>query len=166
MKSIRLFAFIIWFIALTASAAQPAAHTKGTPTGHPAGSLKPGEYWWNPAASPNGPVVVLVSLPMQTMNVYRNGILVGRTSVSTGTKGHSTPTGVFTILEKKETHYSNLYQNAPMPNMQRSHMGRHCDAFGKPAWLSRQPWLHPHALRFLEASLLHHLARLHGCHWR
>ncbi len=119
MKSIRLFAFIIWFIALTASAAQPAAHTKGTPTGHPAGPLKPGEYWWNPAASPEGPVVVLVSLPLQTMNVYRNGILVGRTSVSTGTKGHSTPTGVFTILEKKETHFSNLYQNAPMPNMQR-----------------------------------------------
>lgn len=106
-------------MALAATAAQPSFHTKGTPSGHPTGSLKPGDYWWNPVSSPNGPVVVLVSLPLQTMNVYRNGILVGRTSVSTGTKGHSTPTGVFTILEKKETHYSNLYQNAPMPNMQR-----------------------------------------------
>jgi hypothetical protein len=69
--------------------------------------------------SPAGPVVVLVSLPLQTMHVYRNGILVGRTSISSGTKGHKTPTGVFTILEKKQTHRSSTYNDAPMPNMQR-----------------------------------------------
>ena len=63
--------------------------------------------------------MVLVSIPQQTMNVYRNGILIGRSSVSTGSKGHSTPGGVFTILEKKKTHYSKKYDNAPMPNMQR-----------------------------------------------
>lgn len=119
LKLLRLLTFLACFIAVTAMAAQPASHTKGTPTGHPTGPLKPGEYWWNPAGSPNGPVVVLISLPLQTLSVYRNGVLVGRSSVSTGTKGHSTPTGVFTILEKKETHYSNLYKNAPMPNMQR-----------------------------------------------
>jgi len=39
--------------------------------------------------------------------------------VSTGSKGHDTPGGVFTILEKKETHRSKKYNNAPMPNMQR-----------------------------------------------
>jgi lipoprotein-anchoring transpeptidase ErfK/SrfK len=98
---------------------QPSFHTKGTPTGKPTGPLKPGEYWWNPRVSPAGPVVLLVSLPLQTMSVYRNGILVGRTSVSTGTKGHQTPTGVFTILEKKQTHRSKKYDDAPMPNMQR-----------------------------------------------
>jgi hypothetical protein len=53
------------------------------------------------------------------MHVYRNGILIGRSSVSTGSKGHDTPGGVFTILEKKETHRSKKYQNAPMPYMQR-----------------------------------------------
>jgi lipoprotein-anchoring transpeptidase ErfK/SrfK len=109
-------------IAQSASPApmpQPSFHTKGTATGKPAGPLKPGEYWWNPRVSPAGPVVLLVSLPLQTMSVYRNGILVGRTSVSTGTKGHQTPTGVFTILEKKQTHRSKKYDNAPMPNMQR-----------------------------------------------
>src|SRR6186713_2186346 len=98
---------------------QPSDHTKGMPTGKPTGPLKPGEYWWNSRVSPAGPVVLLVSLPLQTMSVYRNGILVGRTSVSTGTKGHQTPTGVFTILEKKQTHRSKKYDNAPMPNMQR-----------------------------------------------
>lgn len=105
--------------ARTAPMPQPSFHTKGSPTGKPKGPLKPGEYWWNPRVSPQGPVVVLVSLPLQTMNVYRNGILVGRTSISSGTKSNKTPTGVFTILEKKQTHHSKKYDNAPMPNMQR-----------------------------------------------
>jgi len=39
--------------------------------------------------------------------------------VSTGSKGHATPGGVFSILEKKQEHYSKKYDNAPMPNMQR-----------------------------------------------
>ena len=98
---------------------QPSFHTKGTPTGKSTGPLKPGEYWWNPRISPAGPVVVLVSLPLQIVNVYRNGILVGRSSISSGSKGHDTPTGVFTILEKKQTHRSKKYDDAPMPNMQR-----------------------------------------------
>jgi lipoprotein-anchoring transpeptidase ErfK/SrfK len=98
---------------------QPSSHTKGSPTGKPAGPLKPGEYWWNPRVSPEGPVVVLVSIPQQAMHVYRNGILIGRTTVSTGSKGHATPGGVFSILEKKQEHYSKKYDNAPMPNMQR-----------------------------------------------
>jgi lipoprotein-anchoring transpeptidase ErfK/SrfK len=81
--------------------------------------LKPGEYWWNPQLSPSGPVVVLVSIPQQTMHVYRNGILIGRSTVSTGSKGRATPGGVFSILEKKQTHRSKKYDNAPMPYMQR-----------------------------------------------
>jgi hypothetical protein len=104
----------------TASAMEkPSAHTKGTPTGKPTGPLKPGEYWWRPELSPVGPVVALVSIPQQVMHVYRNGILIGRSSVTTGAKGHGTPSGLFTILEKEKTHYSRGYKNAPMPNMQR-----------------------------------------------
>ena len=98
---------------------KPAGHTKGTPTGGPTGTLKPGEYWWKPELSPSGPLMILVSIPEQTMHVYRNGILIGRSSVSSGAKGRSTPGGVFTILEKSERHYSKKYNNAPMPNMQR-----------------------------------------------
>lgn len=98
---------------------RPAAHTQGTPTDKRTGPLKPGEYWWQPELSPRGPVVALVSIPQQIMYVYRNGILIGRTSVSTGAKGHGTPAGVFTILEKRKRHYSSTYNNAPMPNMQR-----------------------------------------------
>jgi hypothetical protein len=116
------------FITLTLSLAlltvahaveKPSAHTKGTPTGKPTGALKPGEYWWKPQLAPSGPLMVLVSVPEQIMHVYRNGILIGRSTVSTGSKGHSTPGGVFSILEKKPEHYSKKYNNAPMPNMQR-----------------------------------------------
>ena len=41
------------------------------------------------------------------------------TAVSTGRPGHTTPTGSFEILQKRREHYSNLYNNAPMPFMQR-----------------------------------------------
>lgn len=98
---------------------KPSFHTEGTPNGKPTGLLKPGEYWWAPRISPDGPVMILVSLPEQVMNVYRNGVLVARSSISSGMKGHSTPTGVFTILQKSAEHYSKTYDNAPMPYMQR-----------------------------------------------
>jgi lipoprotein-anchoring transpeptidase ErfK/SrfK len=119
MTILRLLATSALLVSMVSAVEKPAAHTQGTPTGKPSGPLSPGEYWWRPEISPKGPVVALVSIPLQTMHVYRNGILIGRTTVSTGAKGHSTPSGVFTILEKKQDHYSKKYNNAPMPNMQR-----------------------------------------------
>jgi hypothetical protein len=82
-------------------------------------ALKPGEYLWHPELSPDGPVVVVVSLPLQLVHVYRNGIVIAVSTCSTGMPGHRTPTGVFTILQKNKTHFSSTYNNAPMPNMQR-----------------------------------------------
>jgi hypothetical protein len=119
MKFLAIFAVCIGLLTASQAMEKPSFHTKGTPTGKPTGTLKAGQYWWNPQLSPSGPVVALVSIPQQTMHVYRNGILIGRSTVSTGTKGHSTPGGVFSILEKKETHRSKKYDNAPMPYMQR-----------------------------------------------
>ena len=81
--------------------------------------LAPGEFDWHPEASPAGEVVVLVSIPKQEMNVYRGGVRIGRSSISSGKPGHDTPTGVFPILQKKKMHHSNLYDDAPMPFMQR-----------------------------------------------
>src|SRR5437763_2329360 len=119
MKFLKILALSIALLTTVQAVKQPSAHTQGTPTGKPTGSLKPGQYWWNPQLSPSGPLMVLVSIPQQTMHVYRNGILIGRSTVSTGSKGHATPGGVFSILEKKQEHYSKEYENAPMPNMQR-----------------------------------------------
>lgn len=82
-------------------------------------SLKPGEFLWAPEVAPGGPVLVIVSLQVQRAYVYRNGVLIGVSTASTGKPGHETPTGVFTILQKQVDHKSNLYDDAPMPFMQR-----------------------------------------------
>jgi L,D-transpeptidase catalytic domain len=120
MKLLTTLAICIGLLTASQAAMEkPSFHTKGTPTGKPTGTLKPGEYWWHPEISPEGPLMILVSIPEQMMHVYRNGILIGRSTVSTGSKGHDTPGGVFTILEKRQSHRSKKYNNAPMPNMQR-----------------------------------------------
>jgi hypothetical protein len=119
MKYITTLALCFGLLTSSQAMPQPSFHTKGTPTGKATGPLKPGEYWWQPQLSPSGPVVVLVSIPQQTMHVYRNGILIGRSTISSGTKSNATPGGVFSILEKKQTHRSKKYDNAPMPYMQR-----------------------------------------------
>lgn len=81
--------------------------------------LKPGQFIWAPDIAPDGPVMIIVSLATQRAYVYRNGVIIGVTTVSTGKKGHETPTGVFTVLQKAKDHKSNLYNSAPMPFMQR-----------------------------------------------
>ena len=53
------------------------------------------------------------------MSIWEDGVVVGRSMVSTGVAGHETPRGVFTVLQKKRMHRSNIYSNAPMPFMQR-----------------------------------------------
>ncbi len=81
--------------------------------------LKPGEYTWHPERSLQGAVAVVVSIPEQRVHVYRNGVRIGVSTCSTGRKGHATPTGVFTVLQKDKHHHSSTYNNAPMPNMNR-----------------------------------------------
>jgi hypothetical protein len=81
--------------------------------------LAPGEFEWLGEAAPGSRIVVVVSLPQQMAHVYADGVRIGRSTVSTGKPGHETPTGAFPILQKRREHYSNLYDNAPMPFMQR-----------------------------------------------
>lgn len=58
-------------------------------------SMKPGEYLWYPEVSPQGPVTIVVSLTEQKAYIYRNGIAIGVSTLSSGKKGRETPTGVF-----------------------------------------------------------------------
>ena len=81
--------------------------------------LQPGRFIWRPQAATEGQVEVVVSLPQQLAYVYRGDTLIGLSTVSTGREGHETPTGSFEILQKRERHFSNRYNNAPMPFMQR-----------------------------------------------
>ncbi len=85
----------------------------------PISQLKKGEFLWMGEAVTTGPVVMVVNLTEQRAYVYRNGILIGATTVSTGRPGHATPTGVFTVLQKQKEHRSTIYDGAPMPYMQR-----------------------------------------------
>ncbi|MFC4993318.1 L,D-transpeptidase family protein [Rubritalea tangerina] len=79
----------------------------------------PDSFIWQPELSKDGPVLITVSLKTQTAAVYRNGIKIGSSEVSTGFKGHETPTGVFHILNKDADHRSRTYGNAPMPYSER-----------------------------------------------
>jgi hypothetical protein len=85
----------------------------------PINKLKKGEFLWMGEAVSTGPVVMVVSITEQRAYVYRNGVLIGATTVSTGRPGHLTPTGVFTVLQKQREHRSTIYDGAPMPYMER-----------------------------------------------
>jgi hypothetical protein len=89
------------------------------PIDTPISQLKKGEFLWMGEAVSTGPVVMVVSITEQRGYVYRNGILIGATTVSTGRPGHLTPTGVFTVLQKQKEHRSTIYDGAPMPYMER-----------------------------------------------
>src|SRR6266478_8724365 len=82
-------------------------------------TLKSGQYVWEPERAPEGPLLIVASINEQVAYVYRNGICIARSSVSTGRPGHRTPTGVFTILEKEVHHSSSIYKGAEMPYMER-----------------------------------------------
>jgi hypothetical protein len=81
--------------------------------------LRPGQYAWAPEVAPSGPMLLVVNLTTQRAVLFRNGVPVGATTISTGRPGYRTPTGAFTILQKHVQHYSSKYDNAPMPYMQR-----------------------------------------------
>jgi hypothetical protein len=65
------------------------------------------------------PVMAIVSLRSQRVTVYDADGWILQAPVSSGQKGRETPSGVFAVIEKEEEHYSNLYDDAYMPHMQR-----------------------------------------------
>ncbi|WP_375783394.1 L,D-transpeptidase family protein [Bradyrhizobium sp. Pha-3] len=68
---------------------------------------------------PQGPLIISVSIDQQRVSIYDANGLYAESPVSTGMKGHSTPMGVFSVIQKQKYHQSNIYSGAPMPYMQR-----------------------------------------------
>jgi L,D-transpeptidase catalytic domain len=68
---------------------------------------------------PAGPLTIIVSIGSQHVSLYADGKFVARGPVSTGVRGHPTPVGVFSVIQKDRYHRSNIYSAAPMPWMQR-----------------------------------------------
>ena len=82
-------------------------------------SAKPEAALKETNAKPQGPLIIAVSIEQQKVRVYDANGLFAESPVSTGMKGHSTPMGVFSVIQKHKMHRSNIYSGAPMPYMQR-----------------------------------------------
>ena len=117
-------AAVTMMILLSGAASMPL-HAQGAVASSPpelarmAERLKPGQWVWAPQVAPAGPLLVYVDLSRQRATVYRNGVRIAVSTISSGRDGHETPTGVFTILQKDADHKSSLYNSAPMPYQQR-----------------------------------------------
>lgn len=118
-------AYLLPLIVFAALVASPHAGAQGKTTSSAvelaqrADTLKPGEWVWAPSISPRGPVTIYADLNRQIATIYRNGVRIGVSTLSSGKPGYETPTGVFAILQKSAKHRSNKYNDAPMPYQQR-----------------------------------------------
>jgi lipoprotein-anchoring transpeptidase ErfK/SrfK len=81
--------------------------------------LKTGQYVWELKADSTDPVLLVIDLRSQRALLYRYGVPMAASTISTGRRGRETPTGAFTILQKEVVHRSRTYDDASMPYMQR-----------------------------------------------
>ena len=107
-------------VAFPASAASPAGDGQ-----RPIASLlnvtRPmvyGDYLWEEAGVPSGAPWVRIDLARQTLSVFRGGNEIGTTVILYGADDYPTPTGEFTVREKRRD-YRSISYDAPMPFMLR-----------------------------------------------
>jgi lipoprotein-anchoring transpeptidase ErfK/SrfK len=68
---------------------------------------------------PQGPLIIAISIDRQILKIYDANGTFAETPISTGVRGHATPMGIFSVIQKHKYHRSNIYSGAPMPYMQR-----------------------------------------------
>ncbi|MBC2667510.1 L,D-transpeptidase family protein [Novosphingobium flavum] len=83
------------------------------------GPIRYGDWHWDEAGVPAGPLVITVDLDARVLSVFRGGYEIAATAVLLGTQDTPTPTGIFPITQKDAHHVSNIYEGAPMPFMMR-----------------------------------------------
>lgn len=66
-------------------------------------------FLWRPELSPEGPCLIEIYPDHGRLLLYRNRILIGVSTISTGKEGHDTPPGKYRILKKTIDHRSNEY---------------------------------------------------------
>src|SRR3981081_1387339 len=71
------------------------------------------------SAKPQGPLIIAISIERQNLRIYDANGFYAETPISPGMRGHPTPMGVFSVIQKHKFHHSNIYSGAPMPYMQR-----------------------------------------------
>ena len=82
-------------------------------------SAKKSEAPGKQAAKPQGPLIIAISINRQNLRIYDANGFFAETPISTGMRGHTTPMGAFSVIQKQKYHESNIYSSAPMPYMQR-----------------------------------------------
>ena len=65
------------------------------------------------------PLMAIVALGEQRVTIYDAKGRILRAPVSSGQTGYETPAGIYSVIQKEAEHYSNLYDDASMPFMQR-----------------------------------------------
>jgi hypothetical protein len=105
-------------VALAASAL--TALTAAMPADAASKPAKPAVPTEVTAPRPAGQAIMaIVSIKSQNVTIYDADGWIMRAPVSTGVKGRETPAGVFSVVERKEDHRSNMYDDAWMPHMNR-----------------------------------------------
>jgi lipoprotein-anchoring transpeptidase ErfK/SrfK len=103
------------------AAAEPAPTPK-KPAARHAKNQRPGDKKSaiiEKESKPQGPLIISISIAQQRLRIYDANGLFAESPVSSGMPGHSTPMGVFSVIQKQKFHQSNIYSGAPMPFMQR-----------------------------------------------
>jgi lipoprotein-anchoring transpeptidase ErfK/SrfK len=77
-----------------------------------------GDWVWDDAGAPAGPIVITVDLQAEMLSVFRDGYEIGAAVVNYGDEAFMTPLGTFPITQKDADHHSNIY-DAKMPYMLR-----------------------------------------------
>ena len=111
----RLAALSLITVSLLAamSVADPAAARRAQPE-------EPEERQETAPSRPAGtPLLALVSLKDQRVTIYDKDGAILHAPVSSGQTGYETPVGIYAVLQKEAEHYSNRYDDASMPFMQR-----------------------------------------------
>ena len=79
------------------------------------GPIRVGDYVWDDAGVPEGPIVITVDLQAGVLSAFRDGYEIGTAAILYGADEKPTPLGVFPILAKDAHHFSSTYNRAPMP---------------------------------------------------
>lgn len=77
--------------------------------------IKYGQWFWDDAGVPPGPLVITIDLEARVISVFRGGYEIGAAAAMLGTKEHPTPTGTFPVLSKERHNVSEKYYDSPMP---------------------------------------------------
>jgi hypothetical protein len=97
---------------LAATAAGPAAARSDR-------ERRPGGEEGNLSRPAGVPLLAIVATGEQRVTIYDAEGRILRAPVSTGQRGYETPAGIYSVIQKEREHYSNLYDDASMPFMQR-----------------------------------------------